>query len=99
MSSGVQRAAQGSVVGTGSAINVRTVGFRPSSVKLFNVTGLVIAEWKATMADASLVKQVTDGTISFPTTLGITPLSNGFTIGADTDVNVAAETIHWEARE
>lgn len=28
---------------------------------------------------------------------GITPLFNGFTIGADTDINVSAETINWVA--
>lgn len=31
------------------------------------------------------------------TSNGITPLFNGFTIGADTDINVAAETINWVA--
>lgn len=29
--------------------------------------------------------------------LGITPLFNGFTIGADTDINVVLSTLHWTA--
>ncbi len=37
------------------------------------------------------------GNTALITTLGITPVFNGFTIGADTDVNVSAETINWVA--
>ncbi len=99
MASGVQYTRRGSVVGTGSSLDVKGVGFRPKKVKLFNVTGLCTGEWQETMADASVVKTVTDGTISFATSNGITPLADGFRIGADTDINVAAEVVHWEASE
>lgn len=34
---------------------------------------------------------------AYISSLGITPMFNGFQIGADTDVNVVAETIYWEA--
>ena len=99
MSSGVTRMVTGSFVGTGSAVDVKTVGFRPRRVELFNVTGLAVAHWTDAMADASMVKQVTAGTMTFPTSNGVTPLANGFRLGADGDMNVAAETVHWVAHE
>jgi hypothetical protein len=55
--------------------------------------------WHKDMADASVMKVVTAGTITAETTLGITPLSDGFQIGADTDLNVADQLIHWTAYE
>jgi hypothetical protein len=99
MASGTSRVVRGSFVGTGSAKNIRTVGFRPRTVKLWNVTGLVSAVWLDTMADAAAVKAVTDGTQSYITSDGITPLSDGFTCGADADINASAEIVHWEATE
>lgn len=99
MASGAAKVIRGSVVGTGSAIDVRTVGFRPRSVKLENVGGNVSARWQHTMADASAALEITDGTKSLITADGITPLSDGFTIGADANINAATELIHWEAVE
>lgn len=99
MSSGVSRVVTGSVTGTGSAINVDTVGFSPSYVKLLNVGGLVKAEWTKEMADASALKQVTAGTISLITSNGVTPRSAGFTIGADADINASGELIRFVAFE
>lgn len=101
MGSGVNRMMTGSVVGTGSAINVRTVTFRPRKVEILNVGGVCSAVWTDTMADASALKTVDSGAgatdVSLITSNGITPLNNGFTIGADTDLNVSGETIHWVA--
>lgn len=103
MSSGVQRTKNGAIKGTGAAINVRTVGFRPSVVDLFNSGGNCIAHWQSSMANASMQKVVDSGTgttdISLVTTGGITPLADGFTIGTDTDLNVSGELIHWKASE
>lgn len=98
MASGVERTVCGAVKGTGSNLDVRTVGFRPKVVELLNITGLVKANWSESMADAAAMKQVTAGTISAITTGGVTPLSDGFRIGADTDINVSNEIIHWVAR-
>lgn len=84
-------------VGTGANIDIRSLPGRPLSVKIVNRTGLVTAEWNESMPDGSMCKRVTAGTMTFPTTLGITPLSDGFRIGADTDVNVAGEVGYWEA--
>jgi hypothetical protein len=99
MSSGVQRTVRGSFNGTGAQLDIRTVGFRPKSVKLVNQTGLATAEWQEGMADASMAKRVTAGTMTFPTANGITPLADGFRLGADADMNVAAELVHYEATE
>ena len=99
MGSGTSRVMTGAIFGTAADLDVRTVGFRPSKVELFSEDGLAKAVWTESMADASMMKQVTAGTISFPTTLGVTPLSDGFRLGADTDMNVADEKVHWVAYE
>lgn len=99
MSSGVQLSKNGGVVGTGADIDVTVVGFRPRRVDLTNTGGLATSYWLDSLPDASAVKRVTDGTMTFPLTLGITPLSNGFRIGADTDMNVAGEQIFYTAHE
>jgi len=101
MSSG-HRTVTGAVIGTGADIEVRRVGFRPRRVALLNTTGAVTAEWQDSMPDASAVKRITAGDATYLTSKGITPLSDGFKIGDDTDINVAGgtpETIHWTAWE
>lgn len=103
MGSGVQTV-RGSFVGTGSQLDIRTVGFRPRSVRLYNVTGNCQAVWLEGMADAAMQKTVDSGSgttdVAFVSaTNGITPLSDGFRLGADTDLNVAAETVHYECME
>lgn len=99
MSSGVSRMVVGSVTGTGSAMDITTVGFKPRKVELFNITGLVTGVWVEGMADASVAKRVTAGDMTVPTTGGVTPLSNGFTLGNDSDLNVAAELVRYVAHE
>lgn len=100
MSSGVSRVQVGSVIGTGVALDVRTIGFRPSYVKVFNVSADNAAgEWLEGMADDSAFKTITDGTVSVITSDGVTPLSDGFSLGADADLNVADELIRFVAFE
>lgn len=101
MGSGVSRTFVGSVTGTGAALDVKKVGFRPRNVRVVNVAagGLCYGEWIEGMADASVVKTLTDGTISVPVTLGITPLADGFTLGADTDLNVLGEVVRFVCHE
>lgn len=99
MGSGVE-IRTGSFVGTGATKSILTLQFTPKYVKLINRQGLCMAEWSDTMPSGMMAKQVTDGTMTFPTTLGITPVPNkGFIVGADTDINVAGETVHWVAYE
>lgn len=94
----------GTVTGTGAAINV-PLGFNPTFVQVLNLTSATLEqlEWFSGMAEASAIKTVAGGTRTKITTLGIstyagsTTESSGFTIGADTDVNVAAEVIAYIA--
>jgi hypothetical protein len=89
------------VEGTGAAISI-TCGFKPSLVKIINIDGKASLEHTSSMADASGYKVLTgiDDTAdtvslhSFITSGGVTLTTMGFTIGADTDVNVNGETIH-----
>ena len=99
--SGGTRIKTGAYTGTGSALNVTTVGFRPKKVELLNATGLVTAFWTDSMADASAHKIINHDTAQnvVITSAGITPLANGFTVGTDADLNTAAETVHWIAHE
>ncbi len=100
------RIAQGTVEGTGSSIDIE-LEFTPSAIYLMNIDDNCTLWWNRSMADASGMKAVTNGTISFVTSAGITPVLStvletdlpGFQIGADTDVNVSAQTIHWCAWE
>ena len=98
MSSGTQLSKNGAVTGTGANLDVRTVGFRPRRVEIVNATGLVTAVWTDSMADATGIKRVTDGTMS-AMTAGITPLSDGFRVGTDADLNASGEVMHWVAHE
>jgi hypothetical protein len=63
------------------------------------VGGLAKADWHGDMADDSMVLQITAGTMTLETSDGIIPLSDGFSIGANSDLNVDAELIHWTAYE
>jgi hypothetical protein len=105
----ITRMATGTIPGTGATIQI-ALEFSPRAVYVVNEDGLATLYWTNTMADASGLKEVTAGTKSFITTLGITPKEkferddtspdlHGFEIGADTDVNVSAEVIHWTAWE
>ncbi len=92
----------GSQDGTGANIDIK-LGFVPTHVKVVNVESATIEQldWYQGMADASAIKTVT-GTVSRTkiATLGITMLNStflGFRIGTDADVNVAGETLVWEA--
>lgn len=94
----VTRIKTGTQDGTGAAISI-VCGFRPRYVKVVNVAtgGLCSIEHIDTMAAASGFKGVTAGTKTFISSNGITLNDFGFTIGADTDVNVSGEAIHYIA--
>ena len=98
MASGVARRVFGGFIGTGSALNITTVGFRPRSVQLRNASTRLELYWQEGMADASAFKKVAAGTSTVITTAGITPLANGFTVGTDA-VNSTGELVHYEAQE
>lgn len=88
----------GVVMGTGANLDVTKVGFRPRSVRVFNVGTACQAMWNKEMPDAAAYKVVgATGVGSYVTTGGITPLANGFRIGADADINIASDTLILEA--
>ncbi len=101
MSSGVARVMAGSFIGTGALLSVLSVGFKPKLVQLFNATGLVVAFWSKTMADGAAHKIINHASVQnvVITSNGIIPLSNGFSVGTDADLNTAAEVVHWVAHE
>lgn len=97
--SGTSRMMIGGVVkGTGAALEVKgdKVGFRPNRVELSNITDGSSAVWQESMPDAAMAKQKAAVT-SYVTANGITPLGSGFRLGADADLNAAADEIHFTA--
>jgi hypothetical protein len=104
MASGIRSVYRGSFTGTGSQLDVTVVGFRPRSVRLLNLAGICRGEWQETMPDGAMLKTVDSGSgttdiVNVTATTGITPLANGFRLGADTDLNVSGEIVHFEAEE
>lgn len=101
MSSGVTRTAFGAFDGTGALLTVEAeIGFRPRVVRLVSGGGLVTANWQEGMDEGRGFKRVTAGTMSqIAASAGITPTDKGFTLGADTDLNVSGERVYWEASE
>lgn len=100
---GVLQMKTGTVTGTGSAINVET-GFVPKAVFIYNETDPGVFLWLDTMADAEMVKLTDAVALTFPTSNGISTYAGsiatnaeGFTIGADTDMNAASDVIHYLA--
>lgn len=94
--------ATGTATGTGSAINVE-VGFKPVRVEIVNETDPGYFVWTDTMADGEMQKTIGAGTTTFESSGGIsvyegsTTEAEGFTIGADTDMNGNADVLHWTA--
>lgn len=100
MSSGVQREIRSTVRATGAALPVRTVGFRPGRVRLWNETTGYQLEWLEGMADDSAVQTTDAGARTIVTSDGITPLSDGFQVGALADVNdTTTEQLRYLASE
>lgn len=98
MASGARRTTHGSFVSDGNLRSVQTVDYRPTRVELHNDAG-DSAMWTSEMADDSMFKRVTAGTGSLVTSDGVIPLANGFSLGADADMNASTETIYWTAYE
>lgn len=82
--------------GTAAAFTI-TTGFKPLWVRVLNNGSSDMYEWYHGMTAAHAEKTVAAGTRSAITSLGITQLSYGFTVGLDTDVNVTSEQITWMA--
>lgn len=98
MASGRSRTVVGSFIGTGSSYTVSKVGFKPQSVELFNQDDPAFGRHIEGMADASVAKQK-GASSSFATSNGVTLTSTGFTVGADTDLNVDGERTWFVCHE
>lgn len=98
MSSGVRASASGSFVSNGSAKTISTPGFRPGKVELRG-SGGDRGEWFASMPDGYLSKITAAGSGSLAASNGVTPTADGFTLGADADLNASGETIYWHCEE
>lgn len=98
MASGNQQA-YGSLIGTTSAIDVETVGWKPREVRCINIDSGDELAWFETMDDDSGFKRVAAGAGAQILSGGITPLVNGFTFGADSDMNDTGEIVHWVASQ
>jgi len=94
--------ASGSITGTGAAINV-PLGFAPTLVRIRNRTSRDELTWDSAMTAGHGTKRVAAGTATAITANGISPYAGtdiasvGFTIGTDTDINVTAELLFYEA--
>ena len=99
MASGAAKVAYGASLGTGANLEVRSVGFRPRSVEIINVDSADQLKWQDGMADASGLKTLAAGASSFLSAAAITPLSDGFLVGTDSDINVDGELMRWVATE
>lgn len=92
--------AYGKVTGTGANIDVN-IGFKPRWVEIMNQTKISRFVWTADMANGYAFKRVTAGTMSVVTSLGITPLDDGttlgFRIGTEGQLNAASDVIHYIA--
>lgn len=91
MASGHASIKSGSELSTNAALKVIT-GFKPRAVWLKLADGAE-GYWNSDMADASAFKRITAGTGSLVTSNGITPDDDGFTIGADANINPATATV------
>lgn len=95
--SGGRNYVTGVVRGTGASLDVKTVGFRPSKVRVYNLGTNIELAWTMAMADAAGLKVIANGTRTNVTSAGITPLANGFNIGTDS-TNTAADLLYeaWD---
>lgn len=87
MSSGVQREIRGSARCNNSTLSVRTIGFRPGKILVWNETSGYELLWVEGMADASAVQTTNAGARSVLSASALTPLSDGFSLGNLANMN------------
>ena len=100
MSSGVQRKIRGATRANNSTLNVRTVGFRPGRIEIWNETSGYHLLWVKGMADASAVQTTDQGVRSQVSADALTPLSDGFSLGNLANLNdTTTEVLRYEVQE
>lgn len=88
----------GTVVGTGASLPVTGLPFDPAAVIVWNQTDPGLYVHLPSMTAAHMAKLTDAPALTHATSLGITLGAKGarsFTIGADTDMNAAADALHY----
>ena len=98
MSTIINNIYSGAISLTGLAIDVTKVGFKPRLILIICGPNGDLGLWFDGMADASVFKKIAGaGSSSLATANGITPLVQGFTWGADSDLNTSGEVGYFVA--
>lgn len=101
MSSPTNTVVTGSFLGTGADLSIKTLPSKVKAIWLNNAASGDSAFYQSSMADDSMFKRVAAGTGSLATTNGVTPYQSsdgaGFSLGADADMNVSGELVHYTA--
>ena len=87
----------GTVTGTGSALVVDELPFDPAAVIVWNQTDPGLFVHLPSFTAAHMAKLTDAPALTHATTNGITLGTKEFTIGADADMNAAADVLHWVA--
>ena len=85
----------GAFTGTGSALSIKTVGFKPKRVTLYNQDDPAVGTHTDTMPDEALL--VGTDTYALVTSGGVTLTDEGFDLGTDANFNTSGELVHWVA--
>lgn len=91
---GIARGASGVTTGDATVLTV-TLGWKPQTVKIVDVTNVITWEKIDGMTDAQSVKTVTAGTTTIDATSAIVLTDTGFTTSAA--LNASAATLVWYA--
>lgn len=91
---GIANKAMGKATGDGTALSV-TLGFKPMSVKLVNLTDSIVWEKIGDMTDAQSVKTTGVPAVTVDTTSAITLTEKGFIVSAAAAAN--AKSLVWVA--
>ena len=93
----------GAAKATNADLNIRTLGFRPTKIRVTNLTNQIEVEWHAGLAEGKNLKRIADGTLSVVASGGVAPASDsagnlGILIPALADINdTTTEDLAWEA--
>lgn len=95
-SMGVVNKATGTVAADGTILVVR-LGFTPRTVKIINITDVIVWEKHHNMAASTTLKTVAAGTKTADTTTAITIGDRQFSVSAAAAAN--GKTLLWEAQD
>ena len=101
MSSPANVVVTGSFLGTGADLTIKSLPSKVKAIWLHNAASADSMFWSSSMDDDSAFKRVAAGTQTLVTSNGVTPYRSsdgaGFSLGADADMNVSGELVHYTA--